>query len=120
MVIKWLAPFSKKLIRLKNTILVVTMTLQMTPAHGVSPPIHLQCVGNQNQLMSVNWDDYPNKLIMHELRLEMYQEQKTKWGHMLRFYHISNSGKKVAVIESDNAIKIIYAEEGHEFEVKCS
>jgi hypothetical protein len=68
----------------------------------------------------VNWDGYPNKLIIQNQSLEMYLEQKSKSGHILRLYQVSDSNKKLALIESDEVIKIIYAEEGDEFDVECS
>jgi len=115
-----LALLNKKSRILKNTILGAMMSLLVTPASGISLPVHLQCVGNQDQVVSVSWEDYPHKLVVQNQRLEMYLAQKTKFGHMLRFYQIPDSGTKLALIESDDEIKIIYAEKGQEIEVKCS
>ncbi|MGL5968981.1 MAG: hypothetical protein ACRCZ6_17810 [Kluyvera sp.] len=117
--IKWLSPLSNESTILKSTVFVAIMTLQVRPVSGISLPIHLQCVGSQNQPVNVNWQDYPGKLIMQNKSLQLYQEKKSKLGHMLRFYHISDSNQKLAIIESDNAIKIIYAEDGQEFVVDC-
>jgi hypothetical protein len=118
--IKWLALIANKLIILKGTIFVAIMTLQVTPASSMELPVHLQCVGSQNRSVFVNWDGYPNKLIIRNQSLEMYLEQKSKSGHILRLYQVSDSNKKLALIELDEVIKIIYAEEGDEFDVECS
>lgn len=110
---------SDEALRVKRAGVLIITSIMIAPASGVTLPVHLQCAGSQKQPVEVGWEGYPQKLVVQNQEMLMFQEHKTQTGRVIRFYRISDSGKKLALIESSDAIKLIYSEDEREVEVLC-